>query len=84
MIVHDRPLSILQCDVDSLCGVPLSDDMRVLLGLASDWCNVLSECKVRGVADCASNSYLSVLHSCTRLLLVHPAQLHSECSLPLP
>ena len=40
------PCRPAQCDVDSLCGVPLSDDMRDLLSLTPDWCSVLQECKV--------------------------------------
>ena len=35
-----------QCDVESLCGVPLSAGMRELLGLTPDWCTVLQECQV--------------------------------------
>ena len=36
-----------QCDGKKLCDVPLTDDMRDLLGLAPDYCTLLRECKVQ-------------------------------------
>ena len=35
-----------QCDGKKLCDVPLTDDMRELLGLAPDYCTLFRECKV--------------------------------------
>lgn len=46
-IRREASLCLLQCDVDSLCGVPLSASMKALLGQTPDWCSVLKECKVK-------------------------------------
>lgn len=38
---------LLQCAVNTLCGVPISSDLQQLLGTAPDYCSIVSECQVQ-------------------------------------